>query len=73
VRYLDEILAHFPQSSLVPNVRVERFRALQRLGNSKAAAQTARDYLRESPSGFAEEEARRAVEQVENGGQPMRE
>jgi hypothetical protein len=73
VRYLDEILAHFPQSSLVPNVRVERFRALQRLGNSKAAAQTARDYLRESPSGFAEEEARRAVEQVENGGQPVRE
>ena len=73
VRYLDEILAHFPQSSLVPNVRVERFRALQRMGNSKAAAQTARDYLRESPSGFAEEEARRAVEQVENGGQPVRE
>ncbi len=73
VRYLDEILAHFPQSSLVPNVRVERFRALQRLGNGTAAAQTARDYLRESPSGFAEEEARRAVEQVESGGQPVRE
>jgi hypothetical protein len=73
VRYLDEILAHFPQSSLVPNVRVERFRALQRLGNSTATAQTARDYLRESPSGFAEEEARRAVERVENGAQPGQE
>jgi hypothetical protein len=52
------LLQRFPGSPLVPDARVERFRALQRLGRTEEAARSARQYLAEQPDGFAREEAR---------------
>ena len=55
---LDTLLHRFPDSPLVPDARVERFRALQRLGRTEEAARSARQYLAEQPDGFAKDEAR---------------
>ncbi len=56
---LDQLLGRYPQSPLAQNARVERFRALRRLGDTRAATRDARRYLAEHPDGFAQEEARR--------------
>ena len=61
VSRLSELMARYPSSPLVPNARVERFRALKRMGNDAAAAREARKYLAENPDGFASDEARGAV------------
>jgi outer membrane protein assembly factor BamD (BamD/ComL family) len=66
IRHLEELLARFPDASLAPNARVERFRALARLGKRDAAAGSARQYLDRHPDGFASAEAR----SVANGAQP---
>jgi hypothetical protein len=58
VAFLDQLLAHHPESPLVPEARVERFRALKRLGDDAAAAREARRYLLEQHDGAARDEAR---------------
>lgn len=58
---LDQLLARHPQSPLAPEARVERFRALKRLGHGKEAAREAKRYLLEHEDGYAREEARELV------------
>lgn len=52
------LIQRYPHSPLAQNARVERFRLLQQSGNGAAAAEEARRYLSEYPSGFARSEAR---------------
>jgi ferric-dicitrate binding protein FerR (iron transport regulator) len=56
---LATLIERYPGSPLAQNARVERFRLLQQSGNVAAAAQEARRYLSEYPSGFARGEAQR--------------
>ncbi len=58
IALLDQLLARYPGSPLEQDARVERFRALKRLGNGDAASREARRYLAEHPEGFARDEAR---------------
>jgi len=58
VRKLEGFLQRFPHSPLAPDARIERFRALRRLGRTEEAARGARKYLAEHPGGFAQDEAR---------------
>jgi hypothetical protein len=55
---LDQLLSHYPTTLLAQEARVERFRALARLGQAEQAAHEARRYLAEHPGGFATGEAR---------------
>jgi hypothetical protein len=55
---LATLIVRYPRSPLAQNARVDRFRLLQQSGNGAAAAQEARRYLSEYPSGFARSEAR---------------
>jgi hypothetical protein len=55
---LDQLLSHYPTTLLAQEARVERFRALARLGQAEEAAREARRYLAEHPGGFATGEAR---------------
>ena len=52
------LLARYPRSPLAPEARVERFRALKRLGKKREAAAEARRYLRDNRDGAARNEAR---------------
>ena len=61
VSLLTQFLARYPKSPLVQEARVERFRALKRMGKHDAAARHARRYLAEHGDGFAREEARSVV------------
>jgi hypothetical protein len=61
VGLLNQFLARYPKSPLVQEARVERFRALKRMGKHDAAARHARRYLAEHGDGFAREEARSVV------------
>jgi hypothetical protein len=61
LRHLDDLLRRFPDASLAAAARVERFRALSRLGRHQEAAGSARRYLDDHPDGFASEEARDVV------------
>lgn len=56
---LANLIRSYPHSPLAQSARVERFRLLQQIGNSSAAAREARRYLSEYPNGFARSEARR--------------
>ena len=56
---LDELLARFPSAPLAHEARVERFRALERLGRHGEAARDARRYLAAHRDGYARDEARR--------------
>ena len=58
LRLIDEFLGKYPASQLAQNARVERFRVLKRLGLREQAASAARDYMAQTPDGFAREEAR---------------
>lgn len=58
VRTFDQLLATYPKSALGQEAKVERFRALKRMGRSRDAAREARRYLIEHGNGFAEDEAR---------------
>lgn len=58
VAILDQLLARFPGSPLAEDARVERFRALKRLGQGNDASREARRYLADHPEGFARDEAR---------------
>jgi hypothetical protein len=58
---LDELLSKHPTTPLAPEARVERFRALKRLGRESEAAREASRYLLEHESGPAREEAREIV------------
>lgn len=52
------LLSKYPRSRLAEEARVERMRALRRLGDANRAAVEARRYLADHGSGFAREEAR---------------
>lgn len=56
--HLNQLLARYPSSPLAPEARVERFRALERLGQHEEAAREARRYLADQESGPARDEAR---------------
>lgn len=58
LRLLDELLTRYPKSPLAESARVERFRALRRLGRDAEATREARRYLAEHGEGFARDEAR---------------
>ncbi len=62
VRLLESLLEAYPRSTLAPNAKVERFRALRRLGKGREAAVQARRYLDEYPGGMADDEARQIAE-----------
>jgi hypothetical protein len=55
---LDEFLARYPGSPLAQEARVERLRALSKLGRQGEVAVEARRYLADYPHGFAREEAK---------------
>jgi hypothetical protein len=61
VALIDELLVRYPTSPLVPEARVERFRALKRLGHKSEAAREASRYLLENENGAARDEAREVV------------
>ena len=61
VALIDELLARYPSSPLLPEARVERFRALKRLGRQSEAAREASRYLLENDHGAARDEAREVV------------
>jgi TolA-binding protein len=52
------LLARYPNGRLSEEARVERMRALRRVGNAAGAASEARRYLAEHPHGYAQDEAR---------------
>jgi hypothetical protein len=52
------LLSKFPAAKLAEEARIERMRALSRLGDASKAAAEARRYLARHASGFAREEAR---------------
>lgn len=56
--HLNQLLTRYPDSPLAPEARVERFRALKRLGQNAEAAREARRYLLDNQSGAARDEAR---------------
>jgi len=56
--HLNQLLARYPSSPLAPEARVERFRALKRLGQNDEAAREARRYLADQADGAAGDEAR---------------
>ncbi len=58
VRRLDRFLAQYPASTLRQEARVERFRALKRMGQHREAARSARQYLADHEDGIARDEAR---------------
>jgi hypothetical protein len=70
LQHLDELLRRFPDSSLAAGARVERFRALARLGRQQEAANGAREYLESHPDGFASEEARGVVSSSQRSDSP---
>ncbi len=61
VTLLSQLLAEHPGSPLAQEAKVERFRALRRLGRTDEASRAARRYLAEHGDGFAREEAREAA------------
>jgi hypothetical protein len=52
------LLSKFPSAKLAEEARIERMRALSRLGDASKAAAEARRYLARHATGFAREEAR---------------
>jgi hypothetical protein len=58
---LGQLMIRYPSSPLAGEARVERMRALARLGRTEAAAREARRYLATHPDGFARDEAKRLV------------
>ncbi len=63
---LGQLLGRYPGSPLEQDARVERFRALKRLGKSDEATHAARRYLADHPDGFARDEARQMA--IDPGG-----
>lgn len=55
------LIARYPRGALAEEARVERLRALRRLGDKERASAEARRYLSEFPNGFGREEARDAA------------
>lgn len=58
VRHFEQLLSKYPKSTLAQEAKVERFRALKRMGKNREAAREARQYLIEHGNGFAQDEAR---------------
>jgi lipoprotein-anchoring transpeptidase ErfK/SrfK len=58
---MGQLLGRHPASLLSGEARVERMRALARMGRTDAAAREARRYLAQFPEGFARDEARQLV------------
>jgi hypothetical protein len=55
------LIGRFPKGRLAEEARVERLRAMRRLGDNTRASAEARRYLSEFGNGFAREEAREAA------------
>jgi hypothetical protein len=55
---LDALLTRYPGSPLAQEARVEKFRALERMGQHAKAVGEARRYLADYPNGFAADEAK---------------
>lgn len=68
VQLFTSLLSQYPRTALSQEAKVERFRALGRLGRTQQAAELARRYLAEHPGGFAQAEARELAWQ----GEPQR-
>jgi len=64
---LNQLLARYPGSPLEQDARVERFRALKRLGRGEQATRAARRYLADHPEGFARDEARQMALDPDGG------
>lgn len=58
LRHLNELLNRFGDSPVAASARVERFRALKRLGRNAEAASAADEYLEKEHDGLARDEAR---------------
>jgi hypothetical protein len=58
VELFGALLSKFPSAKLAEEARIERMRALSRLGDASKAAAEARRYLARHATGFAREEAR---------------
>jgi hypothetical protein len=58
VELFGAVLSKFPSGTLAEEARIERMRALSRLGDGSKAAAEARRYLARHASGFARDEAR---------------
>lgn len=61
IELFGSLLGRFPKGQLAEVARVERMRALRRVGDATRASAEARRYLSEYGGGFAREEAREAV------------
>jgi ferric-dicitrate binding protein FerR (iron transport regulator) len=61
VEQLSMLLARYPRSPLAQEARVEKFRALEKMGRHEKAVAEAKRYLVEFPAGFAAEEAKSLV------------
>jgi len=55
---LDQLVSKYPRSVLAQEARVERYRALSKLGRTAEARRAAAAYLAHYPNGFAASEAR---------------
>ncbi len=70
LRNLDELLARFPGTALEPDVRLNKIRALKRLGRLEEASREAEQYLKAYPDGPAQDEVRRILLQSSGATSP---
>jgi ferric-dicitrate binding protein FerR (iron transport regulator) len=61
IQDIDLLLARYPKSPLAQEARVERFRALERMGQHARAVADARRYLADFSGGFATDEAKALI------------
>jgi hypothetical protein len=61
LKWIDELFARYPDTTLAQEARLARFRALKSLNRNQEAAREARRYLSAHPDAPAADEARRAL------------
>jgi len=61
LKWIDELFARYPDTTLAQEARLARFRALKSLNRNQDAAREARRYLSAHPDAPAADEARRAL------------
>jgi hypothetical protein len=61
LKFIDELFARYPDTTLAQEARLARFRALKSLNRNQDAAREARKYLSAHPDAPAADEARRAL------------
>ena len=70
VAFFSALLTRYPRSPLAQEARVERMRALERIGRKDEAAREAGRYLDNHPRGFANDEARALILREESHETP---